>query len=60
LLRLTDALTPAAENVVSGSVDYLALVDPDEWLGGAHLTRDSIWRWDGQLRKLQSSRPRVS
>ena len=54
------ALTPAAENVISGSVDFLALSDPDEWLGGAHVTRDSIWRWDEQLRKLQSSRPRVS
>ena len=54
------ALTPASENVINGSVDYLALVDPDEWLGGAHVTRDSIWRWDEQLRKLQSSRPRVS
>jgi hypothetical protein len=54
------ALTPAADNVISGSVDYLALSDPDEWLGGAHVTRDSIWRWDEQLRKLQSSRPRVS
>jgi hypothetical protein len=54
------ALTPAAENVISGSVDYLALVDPDYWLGGAHITRESIWRWDEQLRKLQPSRPRVS
>lgn len=53
-------LTPAAANVISGSVDYLALVDPDCWLGGAHITRESIWRWDEQLRKLQSSRPRVS
>jgi len=53
-------LTPAATNVISGSVDYLALVDPDEWLGGAHITRESIWRWDEQLRKLQPSRPRVS
>ena len=54
------SLTPAATNVINGSVDYLALDDPDEWLGGAHVTRDSIWRWDEQLRKLQSSRPRVS
>ncbi len=54
------ALTPAAGNVISGSVDYLALVDPDYWLGGAHITRESIWRWDEQLRKVQSSRPRVS
>ncbi|MGZ7081009.1 MAG: hypothetical protein ACXVJT_16460, partial [Thermoanaerobaculia bacterium] len=54
------ALTPAADNVISGSVDYLALVDPDYWLGGAHITRESIWRWDEQLRKLQPSRPRVS
>jgi len=54
------ALTPAAANVISGSVDYLALVVPDEWLGGAHLTGESIWRWDEQLRRLQASRPRVS
>jgi hypothetical protein len=54
------AVTPVAANVISGGVDYLALADPDYWLGGAHITRESIWRWDEQLRKLQPSRPRVS
>ena len=40
-------ITPAGENVLRGTVDDLAINDPDLWLGGAHLTRDAQWRWTG-------------
>ena len=40
-------ITPAGENVVRGDVDNLAVNDPDVWLGGAHLTKEHVWRYDG-------------
>ena len=50
------ALTPAAENVLRGEVDYVSVNEPDYWLGGAHLTRDNVWRWDEAKREIVSSR----
>ena len=44
-------LTPAAANVINGVVDDVAINEPDHWLGGAHLTRENLWRWD-ETRKL--------
>ena len=41
------AITPAGENVLRGEVDDLAVNDPDRWLGGVHLTKENVWRWDG-------------
>ena len=41
------AITPAGENVLRGEVDDVAINDPDRWLGGAHLTKENLWRWDG-------------
>ncbi|HEY2093618.1 MAG TPA: hypothetical protein VGJ81_17225 [Thermoanaerobaculia bacterium] len=49
-------LTPAAENVMRGEVDFVAVNEPDYWLGGAHLTRDNVWRWDEGRREIVSSR----
>ncbi len=40
-------ITPAGENVLRGEVDDLAVNDPDRWLGGVHLTKENVWRWDG-------------
>jgi hypothetical protein len=40
-------ITPAGESVLRGEVDDMAINDPDLWLGGAHLTRDTQWRWTG-------------
>jgi hypothetical protein len=40
-------ITPAGENVLKGEVDDLVINDPDLWLGGTHLTRDTQWRWTG-------------
>jgi hypothetical protein len=40
-------ITPAGENVLRGNVDNTTVNDPDHWLGGAHLTRKTLWRFDG-------------
>lgn len=41
------SITPAGENVLAGAVDDCAINDPDAWLGGVHLTKENLWRWDG-------------
>ncbi|MGZ5492178.1 MAG: hypothetical protein ACXW3E_01050 [Thermoanaerobaculia bacterium] len=58
--KATFAITPAGENVMSGSVDDVAINDPDFWLGGAHVTKESVWRWDESRGEIILSRPRVS
>jgi hypothetical protein len=40
-------ITPAGMNVIGAEVDNLAVNDPDTWLGGVHLTKERIWRYDG-------------
>lgn len=47
-------ITPAGEKILSGEVDNMAVNDPDLWLGGAHLTKEDVWRWDG-MRLSRSS-----
>lgn len=47
-------ITPLGEKVLAGEVDALSANDPDLWLGGAHVTRENVWRWDGE--KIVSSR----
>lgn len=42
------AVTPAGRNVMEGSVDFIELNGADVWLGGAHLTREKLWRWDAE------------
>lgn len=54
------AITPAGENVMDGRVDDLSINDPDLWLGGAHLTKENLWRWDERARRLTPSRSAVS
>ena len=49
-------LTPAAENVMRGEVDYVSVNDPDYWIGGVHLTRENVWRWDEGQREIVASR----
>ena len=49
-------ITPAGENVLKGEVDNLAVNDPDQWLGGVHLTKENVWRYDGS----RLSRPPAS
>jgi hypothetical protein len=42
------AVTPAGRNVLLGGVDWIDLNGADFWLGGAHLTRERLWRWDAE------------
>ncbi|MCU1348802.1 MAG: polymerase, sigma-24 subunit, subfamily [Acidobacteria bacterium] len=58
--RVLFAVTPAAMNVIDGSVDNISVNDPDHWLGGVHLTKENLWRWDDLRRQLLPSRPAAS
>jgi hypothetical protein len=40
-------ITPAGMNVMSADVDNLTVNDPNVWLGGVHLTKENVWRYDG-------------
>jgi hypothetical protein len=40
-------ITPAGENVLRGKVDDMTINDPDLWLGGTHVTKERLWRFDG-------------
>jgi hypothetical protein len=40
-------ITPAGENVLRGTVDDTTVNDPDLWLGGTHVTKERLWRFDG-------------
>lgn len=51
-------ITPLGEKVLAGELDALSVNAPDIWLGGAHLTGEDVWRWDGE--KIVSSRSAVS
>ncbi len=46
------AITPAGQNVLDGKVDFVELNNAGFWLGGVHLTRDRMWRWDAQKQAL--------
>jgi hypothetical protein len=46
------AITPAGLNVISGEVDNASVNDPDQWFGGAHLTKEKFWRWDDRERRI--------
>ena len=47
------AITPAGENVMSGAVDATKVNDPDFWLGGAHVTKETLWRWDESAGRIR-------
>jgi hypothetical protein len=59
------ALTPAGRNVMDGKVDFIEInvgngSQAGFWLGGAHLTRERMWRWDAEQRQIVASQPAVS
>jgi hypothetical protein len=43
----TVSLTEDGRRVLEGVEDRIALNGIDRWLGGVHLTTESLWRWDG-------------
>jgi hypothetical protein len=46
-------ITPAGRKVLAGEADFIELNNADQWLGGVHLTGDSLWRWDPAARELR-------
>jgi hypothetical protein len=59
------ALTPAGRNVMEGKLDFIEVnvgngSQAGFWLGGAHLTRERMWRWDAEQRQIVPSRTAVS
>ena len=42
----TLALTGDGRRVFSGDADHVTLNGIDRWLGGVHVTTNSLWRWD--------------
>jgi hypothetical protein len=57
-------LTPAGRNVMEGKVDFIDVnMDTNSaglWLGGAHLTRERMWRWDAERRAIVPSQTAAS
>ena len=50
------ALTPAGQTVLDGKSDFIDLNNAGFWLGGAHLERERMWRWDEQRQAVVPSR----
>ena len=50
------ALTPAGQSVLEGKADFIDLNNAGFWLGGAHLKRERMWRWDEQRQEIVASR----
>lgn len=55
--KILFSLTQAGREVLDGQADYMALNATAEgfWLGGAHLTRERMWRWDGDRQQIVAS-----
>ncbi|HYR27971.1 MAG TPA: hypothetical protein VEU30_05865 [Thermoanaerobaculia bacterium] len=54
--KMIVTVTPAGENVLRGEVDDVRINDPDRWLGGVHLTKENLWRYDEAARQIVPSR----
>jgi len=50
------AITPAGQTVLDAKADFIDLNNAGFWLGGAHLTRERMWRWDEQRQEIVASR----
>lgn len=42
------AATGAGRDVLDGTANHIRLNGIDRWMGGAHLTPDALWVWDGE------------
>ena len=49
------ALTPVGQNVLDAKVDFIDLNNAGFWLGGVHLTRERMWRWDEKRQAIVAS-----
>jgi hypothetical protein len=50
--RLELRLTENGEAALRGEADRVALLGINRWLGGTHITPESIWRWDAVNARL--------
>ena len=48
-------LTAAGERVLQADADRVELLGIDRWVGGTHITPDSVWRWDAAKLRLAKS-----
>jgi hypothetical protein len=46
------ALTDTSRAILCGDLDATDANPIDRWIGGAHLTPASVWRWDAQRRRV--------
>lgn len=51
-LTSTLRLTVIGNEVLAGKEDYATRACIDRWVGGTHLTNDTLWRWDAQAGTL--------
>ena len=49
-------LTREGQRVLEGDADRVELLELDRWIGGTHVTRDNLWRWDPANEQLLSTR----
>lgn len=45
---MTVEITDLGRFVLDGKQDWIELQEIDRWLGGVHLTNNSLWRWNGR------------
>jgi Domain of unknown function (DUF1835) len=50
-------ITSEGSAVLRGEADHVRVNGIDRWLGGVHLERDRVWRWDDERRKLTLPAP---
>jgi len=45
-------ITAAGRRVIADEADWVDINDIDKWLGGVHLERGNVWRWDADGNRL--------
>jgi redox-sensitive transcriptional activator SoxR len=50
--RLPLRLTDSGRAALVGELDRVAVLGVDRWVGGTHVTDESVWRWDSDRREL--------
>jgi len=48
------ALTETGRSVLDRTEDYVDRCGIDRWLGGVHLTRDNLWRWNSARQEISA------
>lgn len=51
-LKSEVAMTDFGAHVLAGKQDHASRNQIDRWIGGTHLTNDTLWRWDGGKQRL--------